>query len=220
MSSLSVPVQEEFLALGNRYEYPAEIPLVHQGTDGTDVYLLESASPPGAVCAKVALVSPNGCTTLLGLRTGGDLIGESAALLGSPRTATVVITAPTGVYKFRRSTFIDFVQRTPEANLAVLRTIARRLEWANRRRLEIAGYPVRIRLTKLILEVLGRHGRKADHGADVGAQLSQREWGQLIGASEGAVRQTMKILQDLGLIENHYRGLVVTDLDGLRRYAK
>jgi CRP-like cAMP-binding protein len=219
MGELRAKAQQELLTLGARYEYPAGVHLVQEGSPGTDVYLLTPITPNMSACAKVTLNSNNGCEGLLGLRSGGDLIGELAALCAAPRSATVTTMIPTAAYKFTSGTFVEFLDRHPDAITNVFKTISRRLSWANRRRLEIAGYNVDARLARVILEIAEDHGRRTSHGMDVGVRLTQIEWGQLIGAHPRAINNGIKILHDLQLIEYQRRSLTIVDLAGLRRYG-
>jgi CRP/FNR family cyclic AMP-dependent transcriptional regulator len=50
--------------------------------------------------------------------------------------------------------------------------ITARLDWADRRRLDFAGYDVRTRLARVITELADRHGYETSQGYELGVQLS------------------------------------------------
>lgn len=71
----------------------------------------------------------------------------------------------------------------------------------------------------MMVELADRFGRAGEHGLVVGVELSQREWGHLIGAGEESVRRAMRRLRDLDLVVPRYRDVTVVDLAGLRRFG-
>ncbi|MEU4231263.1 Crp/Fnr family transcriptional regulator [Nonomuraea sp. NPDC026600] len=193
--------------------------LLHQGEIGNHVYILTSARPGTPACVKVSARLANGTESLLGIRVSGDAVGELAVLRGSARSATVTTCSPTDAYVIPRKEFLDFLGRYPEAWPAIGGMIADRLDWANQRRLDFVGYPVPVRLARVLAALAERHGAKVEGGYDLGVRLSQEELGRLIGAGKDAVGKAIVKLKDAGLITVQYRGIVVTTLADLRLYA-
>jgi CRP-like cAMP-binding protein len=98
--------------------------------------------------------------------------------------------------------------------------IADQLQWANQRRLEFAGYAVPVRLARVMVELVDRHGFRTDQGHELGIELSQTELGRLIGAGEDAVGQAMRQLRRSGLVTPHYRKVTINDLHDLRLFGE
>lgn len=171
MSELPERVRSDFLTSGNWYWYAANVYLVEEGRrDDHDVFVLTPADldkPDRPACVKVIQYAENGCESLVGLRTNGDLIGEMAALRGIPRGAAVRTAVPTGAYRFTRDKFREFLKHNPAGNTAVIATLINRLAWSNERRLENAAYPVLVRLARVILEIARQHGRPTDLGLKI-----------------------------------------------------
>jgi CRP-like cAMP-binding protein len=115
--------------------------------------------------------------------------------------------------------FLAFLSRHEGAWEAVSRMIADRLDWANRRRLDFGSYDVPVRLARVLIDLVDRHGRETVDGYELGVPLSQTELGRLVGAGEDRARQSMGQLRDLRFVSTKYRSVVVTDLPGLRRFA-
>ena len=97
--------------------------------------------------------------------------------------------------------------------------IADRLDWANRRRLDFASYDVPVRLARVMVELVDRHGYRSPDGYELGVWISQAELGKLISAKEDAVRKAMRRLKDEELVVARYRRVVITDLAGIRAFA-
>jgi CRP-like cAMP-binding protein len=50
-------------------------------------------------------------------------------------------------------------------------------------------------------------------------KISQEEIGYLAGVSRQRANQALKVLEDAGLVKSEYGGILVVDLDGLRRFG-
>jgi CRP-like cAMP-binding protein len=207
--------------LGLRPGQPCEpgVVLTHQGDlERTDVFLIRSTRLRTPACAKVTASLDNGAETLLGIRVSGDIVGELAVLRHAPRSATVTTCTRALVHRIPPDVFMDFLSQHPPVWWAVSRMIADQLDWANRRRLDIAGHSVPARLAHVLVELVERHGCPTPNGHDIGVSLSHLELGRLICAGEEAVGKAIRALGRAGLVEGGYRRVTVLDLAQLREY--
>ncbi|MEV0586875.1 Crp/Fnr family transcriptional regulator [Nonomuraea sp. NPDC050310] len=215
MSRLGESAREDLLSLGSPRSFEPGDTLIHQGDRLRDeVYLLRSRTGSTA-CVKVWAYLENGAEALLGIRVSGDVVGELAALRGTPRVATVAACSPVLATVISAEAFRAYLTRWPEAWNAVLRMVADQLDWANNRRLDTAGYGVPARLARALGELAERYGQERPQGRDTGVDLTQLELGRLIGAGEDAVGKAVQELKKAGLVRSGYRRLFVTDVDGL-----
>jgi CRP/FNR family transcriptional regulator, cyclic AMP receptor protein len=216
MAGLLPERQDELLALAPPRTYEADETLVRQGEGSTNVYLLRDGVDASFACVKVTASLSNGAETLLGIRIIGDIVGELATLRELQRTATVTTCTPIVVHPIPQRAFQSFLDRRPDVWQAVCRMVAGRLDWANRRRLDFAGYDVPVRLARVVLEL---REQLDQNGYQVGVQLTQPELGRLIGAKQDAVGVAIRRLTALGLIEWHYRRVTILDLNGLQQFG-
>lgn len=216
MSRLDPQTADELLhlAAGNAYE-PGAV-LIRQGAAGTHVYLLEPTLRGTSACVKVTATSENGIETLFGIRAAGDIVGEIAVLGQGRRTATVTACSPLIGHPIPADIFMSFLARRPHAWHAVGRMIADRLEWANHRRLDLAGYDVMTQIARVIVDILELYGHCSSNTGELGVSLSQPELGSLVGASKEAAAKAVKRLREMGFIETRYRTIIVRDVAGLR----
>lgn len=216
MAGLSPERQDELLALAPPRTCQADEVLVRQGEGGTNVYLLSSGVDTSFACVKVTASLSNGSESLLGIRVVGDIVGELAMLRELHRSATVTTCKPIVVHAIPQGVFQAFLDRRPDVWQAVCRMVADRLDWANRRRLDFAGYDVPVRLARVVLELRERLGQDS---SELGVQLTQAELGRLIGAKPDAVGVAIRRLTGLGLIKWHYRRVTILDLNGLVEFG-
>lgn len=214
LNRLPDETRASLLGLGQFRTFPARHVLVRQGDPTGSVWLLLDA------LVKVTAQTENGREALLALRVSGDLIGEMAALDGSPRSATVTACARMTVSQVRGPVFLEFLRRRPDAALALSQVANDRLRWSNQRRLDFAGYDASRCLARVLLALAERHGTPVSTGTDLGIPLTQAEIGGLIGAKENTVHKALRELAALGLVTSPgRRRLIICDLRKLAAYA-
>ena len=120
--------------------------------------------------AKVTARVENGEESLLAVRVGGDSVGEMAAFDGAPRSATVTACGPLTARLVQPGPLHALLVRRPEVHLALTGIIAQRLRWANRRRLDFKGYPAKVRLARLLVELATSYGRPVEGGMVLGCR--------------------------------------------------
>jgi CRP/FNR family cyclic AMP-dependent transcriptional regulator len=219
MSRLEAQVADELLKLtaGKRYE-PGAV-LIQQGAVSSHVYLLEPAPRGTSACVKITATSENGIETLLGIRAAGDVVGEIGVLGRRPRSATVTTCSPLIGHPIAADAFMSFLARRPHAWHAVTLMIADRLDWANHRRIDLAGYDVTVQIARVIVHILELYGYCSSNTGELGVHLSQPELGSLVGASREAAAKAVRRLREMGLIKTGYRTITVRDVAGLRAAA-
>jgi CRP-like cAMP-binding protein len=208
LAELPAQVSKELLALGVRRQFAAGHPLIYEGDRETHVELLVSGF------VKVTTVS-EGLETLLAVRVPGDIVGETAALTGKPRSATVTACGRVTSIVISRADFRRFLRRHPDAALNMAATLGERLRWANRRRSEFAAYPAALRLARILLEFAVACGRATDDGVTIGVRLSQPELATMVGIADATVQKAIRELRQHGLIRTGYRQITIVDLDAL-----
>ncbi|HEU5392887.1 MAG TPA: Crp/Fnr family transcriptional regulator [Streptosporangiaceae bacterium] len=216
MTRLDAQTADELLNLvaGRAYE-PGSV-LIRQGGVSSHVYLLESASRGTSACVKITATSENGIETLLGIRAAGDVVGEVGVLGQRPRNATVTTCAPLIGHPIPADAFMSFLARRPHAWHAVSLMIADRLDWANHRRIDLAGYDVTVQIARVIVHILDLYGYCSSNTGELGVRLSQPELGSLVGASKEAAAKAVRQLREMKLIKTGYRSISVRDVAGLR----
>ncbi|MEV5969300.1 Crp/Fnr family transcriptional regulator [Streptomyces sp. NPDC051921] len=211
---LSAPARTELLGLGSELTLGTGDVMLTEGATDRHLYVILSGF------AKVTATVENGQESLLAVRVGGDSVGEMAALDGAPRSAGVVACGPLRARVIGPGALHGLMMRRPEVAMALTRIVADRLRWANRRRLEFRGYPVKVRLARLLVEFAVGYGRPEPGGGHViGFQLTQPELAALTGAAETTVHKGLRELRDEGLLGTGYRTTTVHDLVRLARAA-
>ncbi|MFI6964884.1 Crp/Fnr family transcriptional regulator [Streptomyces sp. NPDC050149] len=206
--------REALLALGRELSFAPRAPLLQQYEPSSHVLLILHG------WTKVIAASENGYEALLALRGPGDIVGESAALTGRPRSATVTALAPVRAVAIVHDRFREFVSHSPAVSLKLLGLTSDRTRAADRRRLEFASMSVRERLAVLLLDLVRSHGRRTDEGIEIAVPLSKQELAGAVGASREMVQRLLKDLRARGIVVTGRKALVVVRPGALRLIAR
>jgi CRP-like cAMP-binding protein len=167
---------------------------------------------------KITASTSNGREALLGLRGSGEIVGELAAIYGSPRSATVRALDTVTARLVAATVFRQCLREHPDALFAVLEAVIGRLRESDRRRLEFTGFDVPERVSLLLAELARTHGAPAGGGAvAIGLRLSQEEIAGAAGASREAVAKALRLLRERGLVTTSRQKIVVLDPAALMR---
>ena len=188
--------------------------LIHEGTAGSHVVLLQRG------IAKVTGATADGRSALLSIRVVGDLVGEMSALSGTPRSATVTMCGDGRVRLVQCRDFVPFLRGHPDAAVQLAAMMAERLRFANRRRMDFASYPVKIRPARVLAEMAASHGHQRRHGAlEIGVRLTQPELATMCGAAEISVQKAFREMRRSNLVSSRYGRITVWNLPALRGNA-
>ncbi|MGW7428750.1 Crp/Fnr family transcriptional regulator [Streptomyces sp. NPDC054861] len=214
LGALPEAVRADLLNIGTRCRYVPEEILMHEGERSRHVVLLRSGF------VKVTARLANGHEALLAIRVGGDIVGEMAAMDDAPRSATVTACGDIAASIVRESDLRLFLDTRPQAALAIAGIVSQRLRWANRRRVEFGGFPVKVRLARVLAELAASYGHRVPRGLVIGVDLTQPELAALTGSAEVTIHKALAELRRDDLITTGYRRTTVLDLDRLRRVAR
>ena len=209
------PADRAFLLrLGRPQRFGKGARIIVQGDHSDTVFLALSG------LVKVTLDTPDGREVVLSVLGAGDLLGEFEVIEGLPqRTAGNVAVLPVECRTIPGEEFMAALQAHPQMLLAMVRVILSRLAAADRRREASASMGVARSLATFLVELVDRYGTPDGSGIDISIHLTQEELASLISTSRDSAVRGLSALRTRGLIATRRRQIVVTDLDGLRRYA-
>ncbi|WP_433890580.1 Crp/Fnr family transcriptional regulator [Streptomyces sp. CA-111067] len=217
LSSLSGPVREELLSIGSPQKYPPGEKILVEGAPGDYLVLLRTG------CVKVTGRLGNGHDALIGIRVGGDVVGEMAVIEGAPRSATVTACEDIDAHVVQGRAMRSFLDKWPEAAIQIARLSNRRERTANSWRIAFSAFPARVRLARALVELAENHGRlvrtygrPARSYTLICVNLTHIELAGLIGARQGTVQKTLATFRAEGIVATANRRMEVFKLDRLR----
>ncbi|GIF38242.1 Crp/Fnr family transcriptional regulator [Actinoplanes xinjiangensis] len=213
LSRLSDSTRRRLLTLGIPRTAAASRVIIQEGMNESHVILLNDG------LTKVTVAMADGRHALLDVRVSGDLVGEISALNGTPRSATVTTCRASAIRIIQRNDFRSFLRDHPDAAMAIAGIVADRLRLANRRRVDFASYPVKVRLARILWEIAMAYGYRQDDGIVVDIQLTQSELATMCGAAEITLQKALRELRATGIVDTGYRQVVVRNAAALQSCA-
>jgi CRP-like cAMP-binding protein len=210
LSELSAPDRDALLALGSRRAYPPGAALISQGSPGADTFALLQGY------AKVFGHSPDGRAVLLSIRSGGDLVGELAALDGKPRSASVVAATRVFAQAIAQHAFLAYLRDRPAAATAIQHAVLADYRRASDHRVHLSGAPTAVRLALVLSDLMETFGQPCAEGVRIEVPLSQPELASLVGVSEPTLHRTLTDLRTRQMVRTRYRHVIVSDPAALR----
>jgi CRP/FNR family transcriptional regulator, cyclic AMP receptor protein len=213
LEALTPEEAADLRASGRERHYDAGVALFHEGDDAGSVIVLLAGR------AKLTVPLSSDREVIVAVRGPGDLLGELAALVDAPRSATVATIEPVEALIVSGSAFAAFLDRNARVGLVILRLVAERLLYADLQQAQFATHDVVGRVAHRLVELTDRFGVETGDGIVLDVPLSQEELAGWTGASREAVNKALQVLRSLHMIQTGRRRLTVLDADGLRRLA-
>ncbi|WAL73023.1 Crp/Fnr family transcriptional regulator [Kitasatospora sp. YST-16] len=210
---LSEPSRQALMRAGRVSVHAAGETIVREGERTSHLFLIEQG------LVKVTSTTREGHVSLLAIRAAGDVVGELAAIDGAPRSATVTAVGTVRARAVRHSEFVRLFREQPQIALALVAAVAGKLRAATRARVDTGGYPLQVRLARVLVELAETYGEPAGNGVAITVPLSQEDLAAIISSSMAGVTRSLQQLRRNGLIDTSYRRLTVLDLDALSDLA-
>jgi len=174
--------------------YPARAPL----------YLARRSRRPddrgGVGRVRISLTGPDGHELILNIIEAGQLFGEIAMLDGHDRTADATVLEASELLTIDRRDFLPFLARHPEVAVRLLLTLCQRMRRTTDQIEDIFLLPVTARFG----QEAARDGDPArpsePEGVRIGARLSQRELGGMLGVSRESINKHLGVWQKAGFV--------------------
>lgn len=212
--SYLAPADLEFLlSRGAKRKLTADTVLMHEGDPTNHVLVLLSG------WVRVYRTTPDGQVVLLALRGPGDVIGDIAALLDWPRTATVDSMQDTDFVQYRHDEFLACVHERPALGFALMKQMAARLRDADAARVDFAALDVAQRVAALLVHLADMHGTMTEHGVAVGMPLTQQDIANRVGGSLRAVARAVAMFRERGILITGRREFVLPEPGVLRSFS-
>lgn len=178
---------------------------------GHAAYIIERGS------VRIYVPTAQGNDLTLAVLGPGDFFGDLSLLDGGPRSASAAALSETSVLTIERRDFVALLRSRPEAAMAVLAVVARRLRETDEMASDLASLDAGTRLAKKLLELAEVYGVEHDGGVLLDLPVTQEELANMIGVTRESVNRCLAMFRRRGLIKREGRRLVLRDLGALRQ---
>ncbi len=187
--------------------------LFSEGEPGDRLYVVLAGK------MKLGRRAADGRENLLAVMGPGEMFGELSLFDPGPRTATATAITDTTLRGLGNADLQPWLTAHPEVATQLLAALARRLRRTNEAMADLVFSDVPGRVAKALLDLAKKFGVEAEDGLRVTHDLTQEELAQLVGASRETVNKALADFAGRGFLRLEGRGVVILDLDRLRRRA-
>ena len=163
---------------------------------------------------RISAPSPDGKEIILGLLHPGEFFGELALLDGRERSADAKAMTDCTLAILNRRDVLAFLDRNPSGWPSVVEVLCDRLRRTTLQITEVALLELPVRLAKALLRLTA-----IASGAAGLIKLSQRELGNIVGATRESVNKCMREWQRNGTIGIEGNSIRILDRDHLQAIA-
>ena len=210
LAPLDLSDLEQLASAVSRRKYLNGDTIMRKEDEGQSLFIVERGS------VRVYLPSLQGADLTLALLGPGDFVGDLSLLDGQPRSASADAMEDTNVLILERSDFIELLRSRPDAAMAVMTVVAKRLRNTDEMASDLAFLDVAGRLAKKLLEMASTHGVDRDDGTLLDVNITQEQLANMIGVTRESVNRNLGRFRQEGLISSQGRRIILHDPDGLR----
>ena len=163
---------------------------------------------------RISAPSPDGKEIILGLLQPGEFFGELALLDGRERSADAKAMTDCTLAILNRRDVLQFLDRSPGGWPSVVAVLCDRLRRTTLQITEVALLELPVRLAKALLRLTAIAA-----GTAGSIKLSQRELGNIVGATRESVNKCMREWQRNGAIQIDGNSIRILDRDHLQAIA-
>lgn len=163
-------------------------------------------------------ITKYGDENLLIIRKEHELFPLIWALTGQERQVIYEALAPTTVLQVSRETFLEFIQKDPNALAPLLDMTVEMYRLHSERIINLEYRSVRERLISFLLTMAGRFGHADTDGTMIGLPLKHQDIASSINSSRETTSRELSALERKGLLKNEQSQILLCDVEALEAY--
>lgn len=207
----------ERLALASRSqvrEYAAGETIFLMGSSGNSMMAVLRGT------VRISIPSADGKEIVLAILHPGEVFGEIALLDGKERTADAKAMSACKLEILERREVLSFFERNPLAWPKLVEILCERLRQTDQQFAEVALLQLPARLAKALLRFVDVQANSQLEGSKGEVELSQREIGNIVGATRESVNKCLRDWQRLGIIRIEEKAIVIANRAALEELTE
>ena len=171
-----------------------------KGSTGNAIFVIASGE------VKISVTSTTQQEITLALLSVGDAFGELSLLDGGQRSASAIAEAETEVLALYRDDFLSVIDSDSAVLHGLLHVLARIIRRTNQRVVDAAMLDLAGRVSKVLLDMVRRHGQEVEGGILITRELSYRDVASMSGMYTGEAEKVLSNYQYESVVERQDDG--------------
>ena len=212
-SQLTPPERDAILALAQERHFSNGQIIFQRGAKDSSMMAVLQGQ------VKISICSADGKEILLNTINEGSVFGEIALMDGKGRSANATAQGECRLLVIRRSDFIPVLKRYPEVAIQLLVMLCQKVRDTSDVVETVGLLHTPARLARCLLKMAESAGVECPEGLRVDVK-SQREIGNLIGATREWVNHLLRAWQEEGLIKMEHNHITILQQDQLEGFCQ
>ncbi|MBV8890300.1 MAG: Crp/Fnr family transcriptional regulator [Alphaproteobacteria bacterium] len=200
---------DAILAYARLARYPAGAEIFAKGEPGDSMLAIAHG------LVRISSTSAEGKQAVLNLIGEAEIFGEIALLDGKERTADATAITACELLVVERRFFLPVLRSDPDLCITLMTMLCGRLRRTSEQVEDMLFRDVEARLAKILLRLAREHGESAPGMLRIDVKLSQRELGDIAGATRESINKHLQAWQRSGIISLDKGSIVIRDADAL-----
>jgi CRP/FNR family cyclic AMP-dependent transcriptional regulator len=166
----------------------------------------------------ISVLSVEGKQVVLNIINEGEVVGEIALLDGKERSADMTANTNCELLVIERRSFLPLLER-PALTRELLRVLCEKVRRTSEQVEDVLFLDVEARIAKALLRLVQNRAATSRPGARTVLRISQRELGNLVGASRESVNKQLQTWRRLGIVEIDNGAIVIRDTAALEAFG-
>ncbi|MDF2715600.1 MAG: Crp/Fnr family transcriptional regulator [Paenibacillus sp.] len=205
---------EELLSISALFferKYKKNAIIFFEGDQGEELFVIKSGT------VKVYRIDNTKQITLALFRSG-DFFGEMSIMQkDGTRSANVETLEPSVMFTLKRSTFYEYMGRSPSLCMRLLEVTMNRLRRANEQIHDLTFLDVRTRILKAVHQLSLEYGEPKLGSVQITVKLTHQEIANMVGTVRESVTKVLQELQDDRIISIQNKQIRIENMDALKR---
>lgn len=164
---------------------------------------------------KITALAEGGHEVLHEIVGPGEIFGETSLILGIPRTTSAQALEASLLCEIHRKGFETLLSMYPELSFKLLKSAVQRLKQAEAQLVNVICNDISRRVRKTLIDLIVKESGTIPE-RPIRIRITQQDLANLIGASRQKTWQTLKELEDSGVLRLMYRSILVVAPNKLR----
>jgi CRP-like cAMP-binding protein len=172
------------------------------GDSADSIYILREGR------IKITALAEGGHEVLHDIIAPGEIFGQASLILGIPRTTSAQVLEASLLCEIRRKAFESLLSMYPQLSFELLKSVLVRLKHAEAQLVNVICHDISCRVRKTLIDLMVKEsGALPDRPIKI--KITQQDLANSIGASRQKTWQTLKELEDSGVLRLKYRSILV-----------
>jgi len=207
---------DNILTLAIQRKFSAGQIIFQKGEEGNSMMIVLSGE------VKIGAISADGREIVLNIIHPGEVFGEIALLDGKSRSADAVALNDCQLLIIRRRDFLPYIKKHPEVAVQLISLLCEKLRNTSNTLENIGLLSIPARLARLLLQMAETNHQDASDSKvlKIRSTLSQRQIGNLIGATRESVNKQLRAWQSDGIILQETDSISILRVPDFKMFAE